>query len=1050
MRPLKLIMTAFGPYAGKEVIDFTKLQEKNIFLITGPTGAGKTTIFDGISYAVFGSASSDERDGESLRSHFASEDLITSVELEFELKGKTYYVKRIPKQQKKKSKGEGLTEQKTEAYLELTNEGDDKPVYVSGVQPVNDKIAQILGINCAQFRQVMMIPQGEFRKLITEDSKNREEILQKIFGTEGYKKVQEALGEKSKKLLSAAKEYKNRIDENIHNLEVTGNDALEDFIHTKEINQDELELHIRNSITHDIEKEKELAVEIQKLDKTAASKNKEIFQGVEINKKFELKISIEENRNMLLTKEPEINQEKLILARGRKALALIGLEENYKSKQLSADTREKELQKQIELVKAAEMNLKKAEVILKTELENEPLRNQFIKDIAVLQGFMPKVKELVDKADKLKKLAKECKNYEDLASNKKEQAENDKSNLKNLNDEQQKISSAKDSLAILAAFLEEKNKAFEKFNKLFEENEKLTVIRNECLKVQKNHHIVKDKYNQIKENYENLQDMFFKGQAGLIASKLEAGKPCPVCGSIEHPKLAAVSAEVPDEAALNTAKDDFLKSQDEYNISSESLNKLLGQGKIQKDVVDKLKAEAVSEFNEDIIQKEKEELSNCLKVYIRDLKSNITKLKSEKTNKEKLIEREQIIIEEKEKLNIKIEEAQAAFDNFDKKLRNIEVELKSEQRLIEAIKTELPEDIASEEKLDAAIRKAEQELNHMTEIMDNASKNQGEANLEYTKSVTSKNSAQNNLKEVMEELTELNKRFNMSILQAGFESQEDYYKNKLSESQIENLEKEISTFNEKLKSLSDSLIQAEKEIEGLKVIEIDVLENELEEIKMKRTYAENERTQVYARRNQNEKTMESIGNLLLLLSKTEDEYKVIGDLANVARGFNSEKITFERYVLAAFFDDIIAAANSRFTKMTSSRYEMSRIKERSKGNAQSGLEIEVLDNYTGRTRHIKTLSGGESFKASLSLALGLADVVQCYAGGIIMDTMFIDEGFGTLDPESLDNAIQTLMELQSTGRLVGIISHVPELKERIDARLEIIPGKEGSSTFFNV
>jgi len=211
-----------------------------------------------------------------------------------------------------------------------------------------------------------------------------------------------------------------------------------------------------------------------------------------------------------------------------------------------------------------------------------------------------------------------------------------------------------------------------------------------------------------------------------------------------------------------------------------------------------------------------------------------------------------------------------------------------------------------------------------------------------------------------------------------------------------------------------------------------------------------EKEMLHARIVLNRIQLSSIAKSMKELEAVEEEYKVTGKLAKIARGDNIEKITFERYVLAAFFDDIIHAANMRLTRMTGSRYEMCRKTDRSKGNTQSGLEIEVLDNYTGRTRHIKTLSGGESFKASLSLALGLADVVQSYAGGISLDTMFVDEGFGTLDPESLDAAIQSLVELQDTGRLVGIISHVPELKERIDARLEITPGREGSRAAFNI
>lgn len=205
---------------------------------------------------------------------------------------------------------------------------------------------------------------------------------------------------------------------------------------------------------------------------------------------------------------------------------------------------------------------------------------------------------------------------------------------------------------------------------------------------------------------------------------------------------------------------------------------------------------------------------------------------------------------------------------------------------------------------------------------------------------------------------------------------------------------------------------------------------------------------MFSRLDNNIKTLKEIKKLNEKISEKEDDYKIIGELARISNGDNDERITFERYVLAAYFDEIIAAANIRLSKMTGGRFLLSRKEEKGKGRRQEGLELEVFDNYTGKARHVKTLSGGESFKASLSLALGLADVIQSYAGGISLDTIFIDEGFGTLDPESLDNAIETLVELQNGGRLVGIISHVPELKERIDSILEIIPTKEGSKARF--
>jgi exonuclease SbcC len=286
------------------------------------------------------------------------------------------------------------------------------------------------------------------------------------------------------------------------------------------------------------------------------------------------------------------------------------------------------------------------------------------------------------------------------------------------------------------------------------------------------------------------------------------------------------------------------------------------------------------------------------------------------------------------------------------------------------------------------------------------------------------------------------------LAEQGFINYGEYHSAKKSEADIRNLEGQIRSYREELRSVSDRLKELTELLQDIKTPDVDGLKASLENLAREIEELTNQRTDLFVKKRDNVDIYNNVERINEQMKVLEERYKLIGHLHEIAKGQNTYRITFERYVLAAFLDDILREANVRLRKMTAGRFELLRKTDRSKGNVQSGLELLVFDQYTGQERHVKTLSGGESFKAALSLALGLADVVQNYAGGVSLETMFIDEGFGTLDPESLDQAIEALMDIQSSGRLVGIISHVPELKERIDIRLEVIAGQTGSRTEF--
>ncbi|MFA6809353.1 MAG: AAA family ATPase, partial [Eubacteriales bacterium] len=311
MRPLKLTMKAFGPYSREQVIDFSELQGRNLFLITGPTGAGKTTIFDGISYAIYGKASGNDRDGESLRSHFAEDSLPTSVELEFELKDKLYLIKRSPKQLRKRSKGEGYIDRPAEAELTIFDNGSQK--VVAGVTEVRDKIAEIMGITYEQFKQIIMIPQGEFRELLTADSKDREKILQKIFGTQSYYWVQEKLGLMAKELEDSVKEIEGKQQENIHNLDVVANPQLNALIEDGCHNINAVVQEIKEALNLDSKMEEDLGRKVIEKESEAGKKQEEIFRGKENNLKLEAKVKVEDKKKKLEACQLEMEHKNSIL-----------------------------------------------------------------------------------------------------------------------------------------------------------------------------------------------------------------------------------------------------------------------------------------------------------------------------------------------------------------------------------------------------------------------------------------------------------------------------------------------------------------------------------------------------------------------------------------------------------------------------------------------------------------------------------------------------------------------------------------------------------------
>ena len=892
MKPINLTISAFGPYKDKVVIDFTKLGENGIFLITGDTGAGKTSIFDAISFAIFGEVSGSNRPIQSIRSDFADSDTETFVELEFIHKNKIYRILRNPSYEKPKKKGEGFTKKPADASLEF----DDK--VVTGIKNVDTKIEEILGINAKQFKQIAMLAQGEFLKILFAESKDRTEIFRKIFDTNIYNLIAKKLKEKLKDNEENLKELKNSFTTNTANILWSVENKVD--ISAKDLNEvdiatvvEVLKSEIKNNEAENI-----------KLQEKILKKEQEINVDEEnIKKQEELNIKIK-NYNELLKKQIEYKQQ---------------------------------------------------------EKEIEELKTKISKNQKAKERIKPKEEKVKNQEEQIQRLEKDLENLNTkiIDGQKKEKEHNTKIELVNKIGEIYKE---------YCNCVEIKDELLEKANRL-KNIEKLELKKAEQVK---EYTKIENEYKVMNVDYLEKEDEFFKEQAGILAEKLEENKPCPVCGSIEHPKIAQKSVSVLTKQELDVLKKSLENKQKEKQLKQEECIKTNSQ---INTLVEEFKDDSNEEFN---LEK--------FKNLIRDEFNK---------NKEKLEINEKMISEEYNKLSLNT----LVLKEFDFE--------KIKDGVIEAI---------------------------------NLEKN------ELIKDQTIQEEKNKQLLEGKTKLKEHNEEYSKELLNLGFKTEEEYKNVLIADKEIENLQKYVEQFNTNVTVNNTKILEIEKEVKDKQ--KLDLTESKAKLIKAKNELEEERKVHIQAKGKLDNNTR--IYNLLTEnskeLKKKMKDFLIYDELNRTANGTlpGKKRIEFEQYVQATYFDMVILEANKRLAKMTENRYWLVRKEEPEKISDKVGLDLEVVDNYNGKKRDVKSLSGGEAFKAALSLALGLSDVIQSYSGGVVIDTLFIDEGFGSLDTESREQAINTLSLLIDNNKLIGIISHVTELKERIDKKIIVTKTNDGS------
>ena len=1040
MRPLKLTMQAFANYAGKQELDFTELKNRNMFLVTGKTGAGKTTIFDAISYVLFGDTSGDFRNVSSLRSDYASGDIETYVELEFEIRGEPYKIRRRPEQFLNKKNGDGTTKTTASAEFILPKEEN----VVTGVTAVTKKVEEVLGVTIDQFRQIVMLPQGEFIKFLKSSSAEKEIIFRKIFGTEMFNKVQIKLTEKSKSLYSELKVETGQRDVLVRGIKSEESSVLESKLRSEALDIESILELTDERINLDIEVTNNLEIKLEE----NKIKVKKLEDKDRILKRDKEVIASYNESKLELDKENEkinvVDEYRAKLENGRKAALVKIKEDEFLKNNESLVTKENTLKKLKESIEMLNVELGKLKEELTIQINREPEREKLSIEVSNLSKQEEKVKDYETKKLEASELSKEVEKLK-IEIEKYEKALIIEENL--VIEARKYIDVATDLLVKKSEIITKGNEKKNQILKFTDLKKRFRTVEDKIIDFENEIKVFTHIELKCKKSYiefENANDTFKKAQAGILAETLVNGEMCPVCGSKEHPKKAIKAEDV-------LTKEEIEKLKLEYeNIVIEKDAKLSEVGilkaRIESDkenILAEVKSNLGDIVSKDFYTLELDEKQKYIDVVSKKLQSERTSLVEEYKIlevKTKDYDTKKAIVESSVD---KIQEIKTSVDNYKKKFDEGKIKLITISENIKGIEVEIPEEIRSVELIVEKRRVLQFSINEIINMSKLAKE-------KYDKSLKENNDTKQSIiiteKDIilLKELSSnYSKIFNLEIENQGFNLES--YKLALEIQNLDAIDVKIKSFDERLNRLKGIFTSRELEYNKIESTDIIFIEEVLQKLNIDISELNiidkkllNNLTLLKGRIASNKESIEKINKINNNIKDKESTYKDIAHLASVARGEggNSKKITFESYVLTSYFDQIIIVANQRLRKMTSGRFELRRAEE-IKGNGKKGLDLNVLDNNTGKERSVSSLSGGEAFKAALSIALGLADVIQSYSGGVSIETMFIDEGFGTLDPESLDTAISCLLELQSIGRLVGVISHVQELKERIDARLEV-------------
>ncbi len=1020
MRPLSLTMTAFGPYAGTERIDFGRLGENTLFLIHGPTGGGKTTILDAMCFALFGKTSGAERDGRQMRSDYVEPSLATEVTLDFALGAEVYRVRRVPEQEVLKKRGAGTTKMPPAATLwkrtGLAAEAAEGAVLASNWQRVTEALEGLLGFRYEQFRQVVVLPQGEFRRLLLAKSDEREKILATLFQTELYRRIEEFFKQ-------AARAVEDEVKDLVRKREWLLQEA-------GAVSTDELTVRLAGDTARLLALQAEsagarLALQAARERLATARRQEELF--AEAERAAEALAGLDARAEAVAAQRDE-------LARARQAALLADLEAlvatRRREERGAADA---SAQAEGELA-AALADKEQADAALAAEQLREGERRAAAEEVNALASLGEKLGALGEAGKAAETAAKGAADADGAAGTAGKAAEQARSALA----ERQRERDAAAGEAAQAAALEAEARETAQRAAWRAEHEKLraeyAALDRAGREEQQAETAAAEAAETARGELEALRRRWQDGQAALLAQGLARGEPCPVCGATEHPAPARGGQAAVAEAALAAAEQRLRELEDALAARREAL----AAAKLKRDNVEdrgKYLKELLGDFastTADELRESAERAETRLSL-ARKARSGLAALEAAVAAAE-----------------TQVQAAANAQTEAEGKAGAARAELAAKRAVLAEREKTVPAELRAPGRLDAELAAATERRDGLERAWAQAQAQAAESAAKAAGLVAKLAAARKGLDTARRNAEDERKRFAGRLREAGFADEDDFAAAGREAGAVQALEAAIAGYDAARAAARDRAARAEAATAGLDrpdAAAAQAAADEAQEAGDALT-AEQARTQEGVKKLQ--AWLEQLKEAEADTAAREAEYAVLGRLAQVANGQNPLRVSFHRFVLQALLDDVTGAANVRLRKMSRGRYALRRMEDPIHRGMAGGLDVEIEDGWTGLARPAATLSGGETFLASLALALGLADVVQAYSGGVYLDTIFVDEGFGMLDPEALDMALQALVELQTRGRLVGIISHVPELKERIEARLEIVATDRGSTTRWSV
>jgi len=1014
MKILNLKMNAFLAYKDYTEIDFEAMIDHGLYLISGATGSGKTTIFDAITFALYGVASGN---GRNFRSDYADAKEETYVEMTFSLHQNIYKIKRSPTYYRQGYK----TAKQGNAYLY------EEEKIIEGVKEVNHRVIELIGVDVHQFKQIVMIAQGEFTKLIYASSEDREKVLRHIFHSESLVQFENSLKQKTK-------EYKDRYTLSSQNILSQFQMLLLDpeFLkahqtgfhpsYIEEASYENDKVHVSYQA---------YLQDYQVMKKLYEEKSQDFYQKEKQNQDILQYQKIQQQYQAHLTKQADMNQ----------------LEQDIKKLQIIQE--HQSLIQQYQSIKEDHRATQDLLEHIKQRLHENILNYQESeKHFQHIQNYKQKQNQSLLEIEKLKMTLHQQKQYQEVQTKYEQQKKRYDKKLQeqlNVQDMHEKLVTRMERDQDKVNALPDLQLALQKEEQLVKESNEKRIAIHELSELYDQFKDIQDKHFELSETYKvqdqiyqkvlaqyNHEDEIFKRQqAGIMASTLKENEPCPVCGSLHHPKLARLSSEVLTSQQLESL---YQKVEQEKSKKDEAYNEVLLHNEtiqIVKTKIDVLKQQLHIE----------EELSK--EVFIR-LLSNVIQINKQQQKKfhkqldevtylkrvQKSLERDHFLENQQrmqlESVSGSLNEMQSLLSGYQSQLLQME---KDHPQILS-------------ETLEADYRLQLHEYNTLKKNIEDIEENYYRLQKDISILQGQKDNEEKRMLQLQDKYQRLDKQY-QQFIECYFQTDEQHLYYKEMFPKLQDKQQILQNYIIQKRSLESQLETLKEDIKDHQFIDMTIFKEELETLEKQKDDVYKKVTYYLHVYENNQKIIDQIKKEYIKNQDIFEKYTLYQDLYDHASGKNNQRMSFERYVLSAYFENILEYANIELLKMSQGRFELYR-KQEIKGNKQQGLDLSVLDYETGLLRDIRSLSGGESFKAALSLALGLSSMIQSYAGGIELDTLFIDEGFGSLDSESIDQALSVLLELKNDHKVIGIISHVRELKERIQTQIIVEKGKCGS------